>query len=143
MLPGSDFIHSVIQFQYTGWPDFGAPTDTKSIIDLVSELKKKVTHLRKKECRVLVHCSAGVGRTGTFISLYQFMEILDEKVPEYKRLQRLSPGKSEDIEEMAIDIFNHVFSLRKQRCEMVCSESNRFIYFSGRIIYHLKINPIQ
>ena len=78
MLTGSNFIHSVIQFQYTGWPDFGAPTDTKSIIALVSELKKKVTHLRKKECKVLVHCSAGVGRTGTFIALYLIMEQLKD-----------------------------------------------------------------
>ena len=47
------------------------------------------------------------------------MQILDEMVPEYKRVQRLAPDTLEDMSDMTIDIFNHVFDLRKQRCEMV------------------------
>ena len=118
------FEHVFDQFHYVGWPDFGAPTTTDSIIVLAKAVRKIVAQKKQNNIKVLIHCSAGVGRTGTFISLYQFMEILDEKVPEYKRLQRLSPARSEDIEQMALDIFNHVFNLRKQRCEMVSHVQN-------------------
>ena len=110
------FSHFCDQFHYIGRPDFGAPTTTHSIIVLAKAVRKIVA-AKKRNVKILVHCSAGVGRTGTFIALYQFMEILDEKIPEYKKLQRLSkPG---ELEELAIDIFNRVFTLRKQRCEMV------------------------
>ena len=110
------FSHFCDQFHYIGWPDFGAPATTHSIIVLAKTVRKIVAS-KNRNVKILVHCSAGVGRTGTFIALYQFMEILDEKIPEYKKFQRLSkPG---ELEEMAIDIFNRVFTLRKQRCEMV------------------------
>ena len=112
------------QFHYIGWPDFGAPKTTDSIIHLAKAVRKLVAQNKEQHVKVLVHCSAGVGRTGTFISLYQFMEMLDEKIPEYKRLQRLSPSRPDDLEEMTIDIFNHVFNLRKQRCELVSQIKN-------------------
>ena len=115
------FSHFCDQFHYIGWPDFGAPATTHSIIVLAKTVRKIVAS-KNRNVKILVHCSAGVGRTGTFIALYQFMEILDEKIPEYKKLQRLSkPG---ELEEMAIDIFNRVFTLRKQRCEMVINLAN-------------------
>ena len=66
----------VIQFHYTGWPDFDAPTNTESFVGLVKEFRKKIAQLRKSQCTVLVHCSAGVGRTGTFIALYRLMKQL-------------------------------------------------------------------
>ena len=112
------YEHSVDQYHYIGWPDFGAPTEVDSIIVLAKAVRKLVAQ-NKTNTKVIVHCSAGVGRTGTFIALYHYMKILDEMVPEYKRVQRLAPDTLEDVSDMTIDIFNHVFDLRKQRCEMV------------------------
>jgi len=51
---------------------------------------------------VVVHCSAGVGRTGTFIALYKLMDWIDS---------------TPNIEK--VDIFNEVLLLRKNRCNMV------------------------
>ena len=86
-----------------GWPDFGAPTTTGSIITLAKAVRQVVElHTKDKRrsndnVKILAHCSAGVGRTGTFVTLYQFMEILDQKIPEYKRLQLSSPTKADAL----------------------------------------------
>ena len=58
---------------------------------------------------MIVHCSAGVGRTGTFIALYKLMEKIDE-------------GVVRDT----IDVYNEVFQLRQDRCFMV--KKGAFIY---------------
>ena len=114
----SDYVydHSFKHFQYIGWPDHGAPKSTKSIIALAKKVRNIVS-AEKCNVKLLVHCAAGVGRTGTFIALYQLMEILDEKVAKYKLGD--SSDKEDGLNDKSIDIFNTVFDLRKKRCEMV------------------------
>ena len=114
----SDYVydHSFKHFQYIGWPDHGAPKSTKSIIALAKKVRNIVS-AEKCNVKLLVHCAAGVGRTGTFIALYQLMEILDEKVAKYKL--GASSDKEDSLNDQSIDIFNAVFDLRKKRCEMV------------------------
>jgi protein tyrosine phosphatase len=51
---------------------------------------------------VVVHCSAGVGRTGTFIALF-----------------RLSAMVESGLCAETVDVFNEVFQLRADRCKMV------------------------
>ena len=101
---------------YLGWPDFGAPSETKPIINLVKDVRKLINtsikmKSKKEKINVLVHCSAGVGRTGTFIALYKLMEQLDHLVPEYK--------KGGIYQKLTIDIFNTAFKLRTKRVFMV------------------------
>ena len=110
------YDHSFKHFQYIGWPDHGAPKCTKSIIALAKKVRNIVS-VEKCNVKLLVHCAAGVGRTGTFIALYQLMEILDEKVAKYKL--GASSDKEDSLNDHSIDIFNIVFDLRKKRCEMV------------------------
>ncbi|XP_052067317.1 receptor-type tyrosine-protein phosphatase alpha-like [Mytilus californianus] len=55
----------VIQFHFTGWPDHGVP-DT---MELVEFHRKVMSTNSPQRGPLLVHCSAGVGRTGTFIGL--------------------------------------------------------------------------
>ena len=113
------YDHSIKHFQYIGWPDHGAPKTTKSIIALAKTIRKIVA---AESCNVklLVHCAAGVGRTGTFIALYQLMEILDDKVAKHKLGNPSGSPENNKNDDLTIDIFNLVMDLRKKRCEMVC-----------------------
>ncbi|XP_061180604.1 receptor-type tyrosine-protein phosphatase alpha-like [Saccostrea echinata] len=54
----------ITHFHYTAWPDHGTPEE----IGLV-QFHKAVTKRKHSDAPLLVHCSAGVGRTGTFIGL--------------------------------------------------------------------------
>ena len=70
----------VIQFAYTGWPDHGVPATTTEMINFRHRVK--VEHLKRKG-PMLTHCSAGVGRTGTFIGLDSFLDnaLLCQRAP--------------------------------------------------------------
>ena len=75
----------VEQLQCDSWPDRTAPDDTKVAItdiqgdqghyvQILLDLVYKVQELNPDYRRpILVHCSAGVGRTGTFIALYKLV----------------------------------------------------------------------
>ncbi|KAG3264993.1 protein tyrosine phosphatase, non-receptor type 20 [Ictidomys tridecemlineatus] len=54
--------HSVKHLQFTNWPDHGTPTSADDFIKYVRYVRK--SHLTGP---IVVHCSAGVGRTGVFI----------------------------------------------------------------------------
>lgn len=50
-------------YQYSAWPDYGVPPSTHSVLALSHALDG----CRRAGCKIVVHCSAGVGRTGTFV----------------------------------------------------------------------------
>ncbi|XP_078539583.1 receptor-type tyrosine-protein phosphatase eta-like [Lissotriton helveticus] len=87
------------QFHFTAWPDHGVPVTTNVLIDF----RHLVRDYMKEECPVnspaLVHCSAGVGRTGTFIAI-------DHIIYQMER-------------EKTIDIYSIVHNLRMHRTLMV------------------------
>ena len=57
--------------QWTGWPDHGVPVDSEHEI-IKALLDKLLDFYLKKQAgkKIVVHCSAGVGRTGTLIALF-------------------------------------------------------------------------
>ena len=59
----------VAQLQTIKWADLTAPDDTKILRDLVHQARD----LNTNQDPILVHCSAGVGRTGTFIAVYKLV----------------------------------------------------------------------
>nr|XP_022311497.1 uncharacterized protein LOC111116787 isoform X2 [Crassostrea virginica] len=56
----------VTHLQYTAWPDHGTPTPLELLVFYHYVSRAKDIH---PENKLLVHCSAGIGRTGTFIAL--------------------------------------------------------------------------
>jgi len=95
-LPGGG-KREVTQMQCEIWPDLDAPDDPKVLVDMVL----KAQELQTTPSPILVHCSAGVGRTGTFIALYKLWK--DYKNPNVTSLA----------------ILPTVVELRQQRTSMV------------------------
>ncbi|KAH8277705.1 hypothetical protein KR018_003744, partial [Drosophila ironensis] len=96
----------VVHFFFKKWPDHGVPEDPLHLINFVKKVKAE---RRPSYSPIVVHCSAGVGRTGTFIGLDLIM-------------QRL---KSES----KINIFETVKKLRFQRMKMVQTQQQyTFLY---------------
>lgn len=60
----------VYHYELLDWPDHGVPADPSSLTTLIRDVHHQHAQLDPSLTEpVLVHCSAGVGRTGTFISL--------------------------------------------------------------------------
>jgi len=60
--------HNVVQYQYLGWPDHGVPEKTDEIIHLINFTLQRESE--RSLYPIVVHCSAGIGRTGTFIAAH-------------------------------------------------------------------------
>ncbi|XP_061180598.1 receptor-type tyrosine-protein phosphatase kappa-like [Saccostrea echinata] len=60
----SNSLRTITQFHYTAWPDHGTPEE----IGIV-QFHRTVIKIYQARSPLLVHCSAGVGRTGTYIGL--------------------------------------------------------------------------
>uniref|UniRef100_A0A8C3UXD2 protein-tyrosine-phosphatase n=1 Tax=Catharus ustulatus TaxID=91951 RepID=A0A8C3UXD2_CATUS len=104
---GCALPRAVEQFHYLLWPDHGVPRNASQLLCLVEVVNKRV--LEAPAGPVLVHCSAGIGRTGTFIAL-DFL---------------LKMGKAEG----KVDVFHCVQQLREQRVGMVqTKEQYSFLY---------------
>ncbi|KAM8924078.1 receptor-type tyrosine-protein phosphatase epsilon [Pelodytes ibericus] len=95
------------QFHFHGWPEIGIPVEGKGMIDLIAAVQKQQQQTGNHP--IIVHCSAGAGRTGTFIALSNILERV----------------KAEGL----LDVFQTVKSLRMQRPHMVQTlEQYEFCY---------------
>uniref|UniRef100_A0A8C8B8N4 protein-tyrosine-phosphatase n=1 Tax=Otus sunia TaxID=257818 RepID=A0A8C8B8N4_9STRI len=102
---GCALPRAVEQFHYQLWPDHGVPRNPAQLLCLVEMVNKRV--LEAPAGPVLVHCSAGIGRTGTFIAL-DFL---------------LKMGKAEG----KVDVFQCVQRLREQRVSMVQTKVRSYL----------------
>uniref|UniRef100_A0A0G2K6A2 Tyrosine-protein phosphatase non-receptor type 9 n=1 Tax=Rattus norvegicus TaxID=10116 RepID=A0A0G2K6A2_RAT len=78
----------VTHFQFLSWPDYGVPSSAASLIDFLRVVRSQQSMAvgslgarSKGQCPeppIVVHCSAGIGRTGTFCSLDICLAQLEE-----------------------------------------------------------------
>ena len=66
----------VTMFHFTSWPDKGVPEAPNIMTTFVGAVKRHVARSNASSTShaVTVHCSAGVGRTGTFIALWNLLD---------------------------------------------------------------------
>ncbi|XP_074071082.1 tyrosine-protein phosphatase non-receptor type 4 isoform X1 [Macrotis lagotis] len=68
------------QIQYIAWPDHGVPDDSSDFLDFVCHVRNKRAG---KEEPIIVHCSAGIGRTGVLITMETAMCLIECNQPVY------------------------------------------------------------
>ncbi|KAF6105760.1 protein tyrosine phosphatase receptor type J [Phyllostomus discolor] len=104
--------HPLRQFHFTSWPDHGVPDTTDLLINfryLVRDYMKQ----SPPESPVLVHCSAGVGRTGTFIAIDRLIYQMEN--------------------ENAVDVYGIVYDLRMHRPLMVQTE-DQYVFLNQCVL---------
>ncbi|XP_064643361.1 tyrosine-protein phosphatase non-receptor type 11-like [Lineus longissimus] len=102
---------TVFHFHFTVWPDHGVPSDPGCVLNFLHEINVKQDSMPGAG-PVIVHCSAGIGRTGTFI-------VIDMIINSIRQLGL-------DCE---IDIQKTIQMVRSQRSGMVQTETQYiFVY---------------
>ncbi|XP_060558623.1 uncharacterized protein LOC132718935 isoform X1 [Ruditapes philippinarum] len=86
----------VLHFHFTAWPDQRTPNDVTSLVEFRQRVIRSITNLNGP---IVVHCSAGIGRTGTYIAVDSLTE----------------EGETEG----GVDVYAFVRNMRQQRVNMV------------------------
>ncbi|XP_078656464.1 uncharacterized protein LOC144902765 [Branchiostoma floridae x Branchiostoma belcheri] len=94
----------VTQFHFLGWPDYGLP---KSPMGLLKFRRAVVTKAAPKDIPIVVHCSAGVGRTGTLLTVDAMLEMMqaEEKVDVFGFVSRMRQNRSTMVQTKAQYVF--------------------------------------
>jgi len=105
----------ILQLQYTAWPDHLLPTSTTAFLSLLDDAYK----FNNTEGPLVVHCSAGIGRTGTFCTVHSTIE-------RFKLDLKEKPN-----EDPKLSVVKAVLAARAQRPGMVqTKEQYMFVYLA-------------
>lgn len=108
-------VKKVDHYQWVGWPDHETPSDEdvfviEKFVDLIYEERTK-----HPDSPVVIHCSAGIGRSGTLIAIYNLEIVLRTF--------------AESLDQVKLSVFGVVRRLREQRWGMVNTQTQyAFIY---------------
>ncbi|XP_076087114.1 tyrosine-protein phosphatase non-receptor type 11-like isoform X2 [Mytilus galloprovincialis] len=110
---------SIYHYHFLPWPDYGVPGDPGSVLNFLNIVNTKQDSI-KEAGPVVVHCSAGIGRTGTFI-------VIDIILNQIKLFGL----------ECEIDIQKTIQMVRSQRSGMVQTEAQyKFVYMA--VLHYLE-----
>nr|XP_033794962.1 receptor-type tyrosine-protein phosphatase kappa isoform X4 [Geotrypetes seraphini] len=107
---GYNEIREVKQFHFTGWPDHGVPYHATGLLSFIRRVKQSNP---PSAGPIVVHCSAGAGRTGCYIVIDIMLDMADR--------------------EGVVDIYNCVKALRSRRINMVQTEE-QYIFIHDAIL---------
>ncbi|XP_061694524.1 receptor-type tyrosine-protein phosphatase mu-like isoform X7 [Syngnathoides biaculeatus] len=107
---GAHEIREIRQFHFTGWPDHGVPYHSTGLLGFIRRVKSKTL---SNAGPMVVHCSAGAGRTGCFIVIDIMLDMAER--------------------EGVVDIYNCVRELRSRRVNMVQTEE-QYVFIHDAIL---------
>ncbi|XP_066538355.1 protein tyrosine phosphatase receptor type Ma isoform X1 [Hoplias malabaricus] len=107
---GAHEIREIRQFHFTGWPDHGVPYHATGLLGFIRRVKSKNP---ANAGPMVVHCSAGAGRTGCFIVIDIMLDMAER--------------------EGVVDIYNCVRELRSRRVNMVQTEE-QYVFIHDAIL---------
>uniref|UniRef100_A0ACB8ES34 Tyrosine-protein phosphatase non-receptor type 6 n=1 Tax=Sphaerodactylus townsendi TaxID=933632 RepID=A0ACB8ES34_9SAUR len=106
-------VRDIWHYQYLSWPDHGVPSEPGGVLGFLDQVNQKQDSIPGAG-PIVVHCSAGIGRTGTIIVIDMVMDMISTK------------GLDCDI-----DIPKAIQMVRAQRSGMVQTEAQyKFIYMA-------------
>ena len=103
-------VREITQYHFTDWPDFGVPEDASSMLKFVRRVRRATSPTHGP---VVIHCSAGVGRTGTFIAI----DVM---------LQKMSAKESLNVQEF-------VCRMRAQRAYMIQTSVREWVSWHNKL----------
>ncbi|XP_037640145.1 tyrosine-protein phosphatase non-receptor type 6 isoform X2 [Sebastes umbrosus] len=104
---------TIWHYQYMSWPDHGVPQEPGGVLSFLSQVNSKQADFPDAGPMV-IHCSAGIGRTGTIVVIDMILETID------------TIGLDVDL-----DVPKYIQMVREQRSGMVQTEAQyKFIYLS-------------
>ncbi|XP_076872722.1 receptor-type tyrosine-protein phosphatase kappa isoform X9 [Brachyhypopomus gauderio] len=107
---GFNEVREVKQFHFTGWPDHGVPYHATGLLSFIRRVKMSNP---PSAGPIVVHCSAGAGRTGCYIVIDIMLDMAER--------------------EGVVDIYNCVKALRSRRINMVQTEE-QYIFIHDAIL---------
>ncbi|KAJ8377526.1 hypothetical protein AAFF_G00256220 [Aldrovandia affinis] len=107
---GFNELREVKQFHFTGWPDHGVPYHSTGLLSFIRRVKMSNP---PSAGPIVVHCSAGAGRTGCYIVIDIMLDMAER--------------------EGVVDIYNCVKALRSRRINMVQTEE-QYIFIHDAIL---------
>lgn len=127
--------HKIFHIAYSEWPDFGTPENLSTIFEMLTVKDEKVGSLNDqqpptskipKPWELLVHCSAGCGRTGCFITIDMVLDCFHAK----DRQSKYDPWGDDDL------VYKAVQFQRQQRISMV-QNLDQFVFCYESILNYV------
>lgn len=112
-------MREITQLQYSNWPDFGAPTHPAHVLSLVEHcgtvirsyndtkedgLRNANEPANQGERPLVVHCSAGCGRTGTFCTIDTVLDMLKQQKLRNSKGKNSKRGEATKDSAMKMDV---------------------------------------
>jgi len=114
---------TLTQFHFVSWPDHGVPPEGE-LLDLILQVNK-LEDQNSGKVPTLVHCSAGIGRTGTYIIINSVLELITEAMKEEKKVPP------------TLNLMKNVHALRGMRSGMV-NHIDQYLYCYQAIGSHIE-----
>jgi len=126
---GDGTSKEVVHYQWEGWPDHGVPEENQYgvLLYLVQQIMER-RKLGKEP--VVVHCSAGIGRSGTIVAIHNLAQIVEWS---------LNTKNNAEKEKARLSVFSTVRRLREQRFGMVQTAPQYELIY--RIVSKILKNP--